>query len=114
MAFVTVVAGLGPVSVIVKSPSGCPPTVTVPESVQLFVQLATPGFTVMLRVPVVVVKPSESVTFTVKVKVPDAVGVALAIIPLAPRDNGLGSVPEASVNVYPLPEPPEAVKVSAG
>ena len=37
---------------------------------------------VMLRLLVVAVFPCESVTFTVNMNVPDAVGVALAMIPL--------------------------------
>ena len=53
---------------------------------------------VMLRLLVVDEYPSESVTFTVKVEVPAVVGVPLAIVPLAPRVTGVGSVPEASVN----------------
>ena len=53
----------------------------------------------MLRLPDVVVKPWESVTFTVKLKVPETVGVALAIVPLAPRFKGVGNKPEAKVNV---------------
>ena len=69
---------------------------------------------VMLRLPVVAVLPSESVTFTVNVVVPAAVGEALAMVPLAPRVKGFGSEPEASMNVYPVPEPPEAVNVSDG
>ena len=54
---------------------------------------------VMLRLLLVVVKPSESVTFTVNVEVPAAVGTPLAIVPLAPRVKGFGSALEASVNV---------------
>ena len=54
---------------------------------------------VMLSVPVVAVFPSESVTFTVNVEVPAAVGAALAIVPPAPNVRGFGSDPEASVYV---------------
>jgi hypothetical protein len=89
---------VGPPESVIVTPEPHAP-VTVPEIVQFVVQLDVPGFTVMLRVPVVAVKPSESVTFTVKLNVPDVVGVALAIVPVVPRLNGLGSVPEASVKV---------------
>ena len=54
---------------------------------------------VMLRLPLVAVKPSESVTFAVNVNVPAAVGVALAIVPFAPKVRGFGSDPDASANV---------------
>ena len=69
---------------------------------------------VMLRVPVVAVLPSESVTLTANVDVPVAVGTALEIVPLVPRVIGFGSEPDASVNVKPVPEPPLAVNVFAG
>ena len=69
---------------------------------------------VMLSVPVVAVFPSESVTFTVNVEVPAAVGAALAIVPFVPKVRGFGSDPDAIVNVKPVPEPPLAVNVSAG
>ena len=68
----------------------------------------------MLWLVLVAVSPCESVTFTVNVDVPAAVGVALAMVPLVPSVRGLGNDPVATVNVYPLPEPPEAVNVSAG
>ena len=57
------------------------------------------GSITRLRLPVVAVLPSESVTFTVNVDVPATVGVALLIVPLPPSDNGFGSVPVNRVNV---------------
>src|ERR1700691_227880 len=72
------------------------------------------GSIVMLRLAVVAVLLSESVTFTVNVDVPAAVGAALAIVPFAPKVRGFGNAPDASVNVKPVPEPPLAVNVSAG
>ena len=51
---------------------------------------------VMLRLPVVAVKPCESVTLTVNVEVPAAVGGPLLISPVeAPRVSGAGRLPEA-------------------
>ena len=57
------------------------------------------GSMVRLRLLVVAVKPWESVTLTVNVNVPDAVGVALAIVPFVPSVKGAGSVPDAKVYV---------------
>ena len=57
------------------------------------------GSIVMLRLAVVAVLLSESVTFTVNVEVPVAVGTALAIVPFAPKVRGFGKDPEASENV---------------
>jgi hypothetical protein len=53
----------------------------------------------MVRLLVVAEKLRESFTFTVKVKVPGAVGVVLAIVPFAPRAKGFGSDPDARANV---------------
>ena len=51
---------------------------------------------VMLRLPVVAVLLTESVTFTVKVNVPAAVGGPALIAPVAaPKVKGPGSEPEA-------------------
>ena len=75
-----VVAGLGPVRVNVKSPSGCPPTVTVPESVQFVVQLGTATFSVkdwvaFAPIPLLAVKLIGNV--------PEADGVPLSVpVPL--------------------------------
>ena len=57
------------------------------------------GSITILRLPLVAVLLSESVTFTVNVNVPETVGVALAIVPFAPSVRGVGSEPDASVNV---------------
>jgi hypothetical protein len=72
------------------------------------------GLIVMLREPVVAVNPRESVTLTVKVKVPAAVGGPALINPVdAPRVRGPGNAPEATVKEYPVPEPPLAVNAGA-
>jgi hypothetical protein len=72
------------------------------------------GLIVMLRVPVVAVLPSESVTFTVNVDVPDAVGGPALISPLAaPKVSDAGNVPDAIVKVYPVPDPPDAENAKA-
>ena len=52
------------------------------------------GSIVMLRLAVVAVLLSESVTFTVNVEVPLAVGTPLAIVPFAPKLSGFGKDPD--------------------
>ncbi len=86
---------MGPESAIVTPVIVGP--VTCPDIVQFDAQVGT----VMLMVSwlVVAVLPSESVTFTVKLKTPATVGTALAIVPLVPSVKGFGSEPEARVNV---------------
>ena len=65
---------------------------------------------VMLRLAVVAVLATESVTLTVNVDVPAAVGGPALICPVAaPNVSDVGSEPEAIVKVYPVPEPPDAV-----
>jgi hypothetical protein len=55
---------------------------------------------VMLRVPVVAVLPTESVTLAVKVNVPEAVGGPALRAPVAaPMVKGFGSTPEAIAKV---------------
>ena len=56
------------------------------------------------------VAPEESVTVTVKLKVPAAVGVPAKIPPLA-RVRPTGRVPADIVQAYPAPVPPVAVNV---
>jgi hypothetical protein len=58
------------------------------------------GLIVMLRLPVEAVLATESVTLTVKVNVPAAVGGPALRAPVAaPTVKGLGSEPEASAKV---------------
>ena len=69
---------------------------------------------VMLRLPVVAVKPCESVTLTVNVEVPAAVGGPALISPVAaPRVSAAGSDPDAMLKPYPDPEPPDAENAKA-
>jgi len=62
----------------------------------------------MLWLLEVAVLETESVTFTVKLNVPEAVGVPLIIPVLAPKVKG-AIEPEASAKLYPAPDPPDAV-----
>jgi hypothetical protein len=55
--------------------------------------------------------PEESVTLTVKLKVPAAEGVPARIPPLA-RVRPPGSAPADTVQAYPAPVPPVAVSVA--
>ena len=55
--------------------------------------------------------PEESLTWTVKLKVPAVVGVPARIPPLA-RVRPPGSAPEDTVQAYPAPVPPAAVSVT--
>jgi hypothetical protein len=57
------------------------------------------------------VDPEESVTVTVKLKVPAAVGVPARIPPLT-RVRPPGSVPADTVQAYPAPLPPVAASVT--
>jgi hypothetical protein len=69
---------------------------------------------VMLRLPVVAVKPCESVALTVNVEVPAAVGGPALISPVAaPKVSAAGSEPDAMVKLYPDPEPPDAENAKA-
>jgi hypothetical protein len=59
----------------------------------------------------VAVAPEESVTSTVKLKVPAAVGVPARIPPVA-RVRPPGNAPADTVQAYPAPVPPVAVNVA--
>ena len=72
--------------------------------------MLTPALMVMESVPVPVFE-AESVTVTLKLRVPTVVGLPLSR-PAAERVNPPGSVePLAGAQVYPVPEPPVAASV---
>jgi hypothetical protein len=69
------------------------------------VVMLTPALTVMEKVPLAVFD-AESVTFTVKLVVPVAVGLPLRT-PAAERPRPAGNA-EVAAQVWPVPEPPVA------
>jgi hypothetical protein len=71
--------------------------------------IAIGPLTVMLSWLVEAVFPTESVTLIVNCKVPAIVGIPVMIPVDEPIDSG-DNEPVATANVYPLPEPPLAVK----
>jgi hypothetical protein len=95
MAFVVVVAGLGPVRVIVKPPNPTRFTVTVPESVQFVVQLATVTFSVKVCVAFV---PIPLLAVNDKLSVPTVTAVVQERVPV-PLPLSWNETPVGNANV---------------
>jgi hypothetical protein len=74
------------------------------------VVILTPALMVM-ESELVAVFEAESVTLTVKVAVPAAVGLPEMMPPVERLKPAGSAEPDATVQVYPVPEPPEAESV---